>query len=110
MTEPLSRPCTAIHVLWARSEAVGGRLSSDQPGAPAGSSAHFDSWEAQPGHQQDQLTRCLNDPNRNNPSAPLCGIFSATSVPWLAPLNAWANTIGYVNSDGNAGAMPPPTP
>lgn len=100
--------------------ALGGMLSSDHGVGPAGRSAHFDYWAAHNPDEQDQIVRCLNDPARNSPNSPSCGVFTydgptdsnpaLQANPWQVKLIAWANTVGYVRSDGNPGSLPPVTP
>jgi hypothetical protein len=97
--------------------ALGGMLSSDHGVGPAGRSAHYDAWFAHDPDQQDQLTRCLNDPARNSPNSPSCGVFTydggpAGSNPWQNYLRPWSTVIGYVKSNGdpNYGGAPPATP
>lgn len=95
--------------------ARGGRLSCDAAGADAGACAHFDYWFAN-GPEIEQLTRCLNDPGRNSPNSPSCGVLTYFSTnagtpyeqpnPWRVAMTQWS-TIGYVLPNGNANGPPP---
>lgn len=97
------------------SAALGGRLSSDHPGSPAGSSMHADYWFAN-GPEVEQLTRCLNDPHRDSPNSPSCGVLTYFSTnagtpyeqpnPWRVAMTQWSG-IGYVFSDGSPNGPPP---
>jgi hypothetical protein len=98
---PVRVPQLQISFAFA-ADAVGACPSSDHGIGPCGRSAHMDLWEAQDPAVQDQLTRCLNDPARNSPTSPLCGLFTfTTNNGWLPRAEQWANVIGYVASTGD---------
>lgn len=115
---PASHPVRVpqVQIAFAYSPAaLGGRLSSDEPGAPAGSSAHADYWFAN-GPEVEQLTRCLNDPHRDSPNSPSCGVLTYFSTnpgtpyeqpnPWRVAMTQWSG-IGYVFADGSPNGPPP---
>lgn len=112
---PASHPVRIPHLQMTYAFAaasLGGRLSCDDPGVPAGSCAHFDYWFAHDADQLDQILRCLNDANRNSPNSPSCGVFTYDASPWQTYLISWSIVVGYVRSNGdpNYGSAPPPTP
>jgi hypothetical protein len=87
-------------------KAVGGLLDSDHGVGPAGHSMHADVMFAWQGQTIAELMKCVNDPARNQPSSPLCGVFTSPSSSWLPPLLGWANKITYVQANGSPAAGP----
>jgi hypothetical protein len=87
-------------------KAVGGRLDSDHGTDPAGHSMHADAIFAWQGQTIAELAKCLNDPARNQPSSPLCGVFTSSTSTWLPPLLGWASKVTYVQANGNPAAPP----
>jgi hypothetical protein len=89
--------------------AVGGMLDSDHGVGPAGRTAHMDLWEAQDPFQQAELTKCLNDPARNQTNSPLCGVMtSSNSTWWTNSLANWSSKMLFIlpNGDPNYAAVP----
>lgn len=84
----------------------GSFLDSDHGVGPRTRTWHGDLWEAQDSIAQAEATKCLNDPGRDSPYSPLCGVFTTATNPWLQPLLAWADKVLYVKSDGNPAAGP----
>lgn len=87
-------------------KAVGGLLDSDHGVGPAGHSMHADVMFAWQPQTIAELMKCVNDPARNLPSSPLCGVFTSNSSAWLGPLNAWADQITYVQANGGPAGGP----
>lgn len=111
LDHPIRVPQIRISFLYATA-AVGACPVSDHGIPPCGRSAHWDDLEAQDPAQQDQVTRCLNDPARSSETSPLCGVFTTLPNSWESRVRLWAGVVGYVASNGDPtyGITPPTIP
>ena len=112
---PSNRLCPASHpvgvpqlymgfnfpaTITARLNTEAWKLSSDLPGVPKAASGHFDTLWAW-GPSGLEMTKCLNDPLRDNPNSPLCEVITYLGAD---------NNLFRESRDVTDWARPVPTP